>query len=113
MPQKQHFTPLVPLIRTSSKDENLKMTPNVVGMIREKLGSELLAAGVEEKHVNMRLNQLWKWVYEKGVTDFSSMTNISKDFRDFLGARFFIGRPQIVEKLISKDGTRKYLLKLD
>ena len=51
MPQKQHFTPLVPLIRTSSKDENLKMTPNVVGMIREKLGSELLAAGVEEKHV--------------------------------------------------------------
>ena len=40
------------------------------------------------------------------------MTNMSNEFRDTLHEKFYIGRPEIQTKLISQDGTRKYLLKL-
>ncbi|MEE2773558.1 MAG: 23S rRNA (adenine(2503)-C(2))-methyltransferase RlmN [Pseudomonadota bacterium] len=89
------------------------MRTNLVGMTREELVAELIGIGVEKKYAKMRLNQLWKWVYQKGVSNFSSMTDISKEFQNLLGVHFFIGRPQIVKKLVSEDQTRKYLLRLE
>jgi 23S rRNA (adenine2503-C2)-methyltransferase len=60
----------------------------------------------------MRLNQIWGWLYQKGITDFSKMGNISKDVKGLLSKYFSISLPAIVEKKISTDGTRKYLLRL-
>ena len=86
---------------------------NVVGLTRDKLKTALIAAGTEESKSGMRVAQLWQWVYQKGVRDFGSMTNLSKDYRRQLAGIFEIRVPKLVRKLVSKDGTRKYLFELD
>ena len=59
----------------------------------------------------MRAQQLWHWLYVRGVSDFSEMFNISKDLRAELDRHFSIARPEIVEEQISADGTRKWLFR--
>jgi len=59
----------------------------------------------------MRASQIWRWVYHFGATDFSGMTDLGKEMRATLPDHFTISRPEIVDKQISKDGTRKYLLR--
>ncbi len=56
-----------------------------------------------------RAQQLYKWVYEKNVTDPEMMTNLSKDFRQSLMERVTFKLPEMVDRRISVDGTRKYL----
>lgn len=58
-----------------------------------------------------RVKQIWNWLYHSGVTDFDSMTNISKDFRQKLKNHFFIVRPLITNQQQSQDGTIKFLLR--
>ncbi len=85
--------------------------PSLVGMTRAELGAALAAAGIPERQVNMRVNQLWHWIYLRGVTDFAAMTNVSKDLRIALAHAFSLSRPEIVTEQISEDGTRKWLLR--
>ena len=79
---------------------------NLVGMTREKIATALSALGVER----YRADQIYSWVYAKGVTDFEDMTNLSKDLRGRLAESFRIGRPGINVDQQSVDGTRKWLL---
>jgi 23S rRNA (adenine2503-C2)-methyltransferase len=44
---------------------------NLVGMTRAQLAAALVAAGTPEKQARMRTAQLWQWIYQKGVRDFS------------------------------------------
>ncbi len=92
------------------KFDGLKV--NIIGQSRTSLIKELSIAGIRDEHLNMRLNQIWGWLYQKGVTEFSQMTNISKEVRLILQQHFDIALPKIVKKNVSKDGTRKYLLSL-
>ncbi|MCI5074947.1 23S rRNA (adenine(2503)-C(2))-methyltransferase RlmN [Oricola sp.] len=85
--------------------------PTLIGLTRPQLGEALKGAGVPERQVKMRVQQLWHWLYVRGVSDFDDMTNVSKDLRALLKARFSIARPEIVEEQISNDGTRKWLLR--
>jgi 23S rRNA (adenine2503-C2)-methyltransferase len=85
--------------------------PSLVGMSREELAEALGEAGVPERQRRMRTQQLWHWLYVRGVSDFDDMRNVSKDLRAELAARFSIARPEIVEEQISNDGTRKWLLR--
>jgi len=85
--------------------------PSLVGLTRERLRAALIGVGVEEKKARMRANQLWRWIYHYGVTDFAEMTDVSKDLRAQLAASFTLDRPEIVERQISVDGTRKYLIR--
>jgi 23S rRNA (adenine2503-C2)-methyltransferase len=85
---------------------------NLVGLTREALKEALIAAGSPEKQVKMRLGQLWQWIYEKGIRDFEQMTNLSKDYRAFLTEHFVIAIPEVVSKQVSRDGTRKYLVRI-
>jgi 23S rRNA (adenine2503-C2)-methyltransferase len=59
----------------------------------------------------MRANQIWRWVYHYGATDFAGMTDIGKELRGDLTKKFVIARPDVVERQVSTDGTRKYLLR--
>ncbi len=68
--------------------------------------------GVDPKKVRMRAGQIFRWIYNQGVTEFDQMTNIAKPFREELATRFTLARPEIVEHQISKDGTRKYLIRM-
>ena len=84
----------------------------LAGMTRAQIRDALIAhAGVEEKKAKMRADQLWRWIYHYGVQSFEEMTNISKALRDVLAERFTLERAEVVERLVSVDGTRKYLIR--
>ena len=85
--------------------------PSLVGMDRDELGEALRHAGVRDRQVKMRVQQLWHWLYVRGVSGFADMLNVSKDLRAALAEHFTIGRPEIVDEQISEDGTRKWLLR--
>jgi len=56
-----------------------------------------------------RAEQIFKWLYVDKVSDFSEMTNLSLDLRQKLEENYKIGTFKIEHKLVSKDGTKKYL----
>ncbi len=87
--------------------------PSLIGMTRARLRDALIETGVPEKQAKMRVGQIWAWLYQRGVQDFGTMSNLSKDLRATLAAHFRIGRPEIIERQLSKDGTRKYLLQIE
>jgi 23S rRNA (adenine2503-C2)-methyltransferase len=84
---------------------------SLIGLDREALKSALIAAGVPEKSVGMRVNQLWNWIYVHGARDFAAMSNLARDFRGLLEQNFTLERPEVVTAQLSEDGTRKWLLK--
>lgn len=85
----------------------------LVGMTRPQLRDALVEHGlVDAKKAKMRAEQLWRWIYHYGVTDFDQMTNVSKDLRQQLEAKFTLARPEITERKVSVDGTRKYLIRM-
>jgi 23S rRNA (adenine2503-C2)-methyltransferase len=86
--------------------------PSLVGLSRAQLADALGAAGVPETQRKMRVQQLWNWIYVRGVTRFADMTSVSKELRAALDARFTLERPEVVAEQVSVDGTRKWLLRL-
>jgi 23S rRNA (adenine2503-C2)-methyltransferase len=84
---------------------------SLLGLDRAGLKDALLKAGVADKSANMRVSQLWNWIYVHGAHDFAAMSNLARDFRELLDANFTLGRPEVVTAQVSEDGTRKWLLK--
>lgn len=60
-----------------------------------------------------RAQQLIQWIHQYRVTDFEQMSNLSKALRTKLAAIAEIKVPEVVQALISVDGTRKWILRLD
>ena len=85
---------------------------SLAGLGREVLADRLAQAGVPERQLRMRVNQLWSWLYVRGATSFDVMTDVAKDLRATLGATYSLDRPQMVSEQVSVDGTRKWLLRL-
>ena len=85
---------------------------NLVGLTRHGLHDALVEAGTNQKQAKMRTGQIWQWIYQKGVREFDLMTNLSKDYRSLLKQHFKIDIPETVSKQVSKDGTRKYLIRI-
>jgi len=86
---------------------------NLIGLSPAEMHAALIAGGVPEKAAQMRTRQLWNWIYVHGAREFGAMTNLAKDFRAEMAARFVLERPQVVTEQISNDGTRKWLLRTD
>ncbi|MEX0644712.1 MAG: 23S rRNA (adenine(2503)-C(2))-methyltransferase RlmN [Parvularculaceae bacterium] len=86
---------------------------NIVGMRRAAL-ADLVGHtfALEPKQARMRANQIRRWIYHYGAKDFAGMTDIGKELRASLAEKFVIARPEIVERQVSTDGTRKYLLRM-
>jgi len=104
--------PITPDVITIPRKQDLDAKPNLIGLSRHALKAAFAEIGTPEKQLKMRVNQVWGWIYQKGVTSFDDMTNLSKDFRTSLAENFQITRPEIVTRQISNDGTRKYLLRV-
>ncbi|PIW29162.1 MAG: 23S rRNA (adenine(2503)-C(2))-methyltransferase RlmN [Rhodobacterales bacterium CG15_BIG_FIL_POST_REV_8_21_14_020_59_13] len=85
---------------------------SLAGLTRPQMLEAMKAAGVEDRKAKMRAEQVWRWVHHHGVTDFEAMTNIAKEQRAVLAEKYALSRPEIVERLVSVDGTRKYLIRL-
>ena len=86
--------------------------PSLVGLTRPQLAAVLGAVGVAEGQRKMRVQQLWHWIYFRGLTSFDDMTSVSKELRAELARRFTLERSEVVAEQISVDGTRKWLLRL-
>jgi 23S rRNA (adenine2503-C2)-methyltransferase len=86
--------------------------PSLAGLSRAELAEKLVAIGVAPDKARMRAEQLWRWIYQYGVSDFAQMTNVAKELRAQLAEAYSLARPEIVTQQISKDGTRKWLIRL-
>jgi 23S rRNA (adenine2503-C2)-methyltransferase len=86
--------------------------PSLVGLSRAQLGEALATVGVPPAQRNMRVQQIWHWLYVRGARDFDAMTSVSKELRAALATQFTLARPEAVAEQISTDGTRKWLLRL-
>lgn len=85
---------------------------NLAGLTRAGLRQALVDAGVcPPEKAKMRASQIWGWIHHHGVTDFALMSNVAKDMQAKLAEAFTLARPEIVERQVSKDGTRKYLIR--
>jgi 23S rRNA (adenine2503-C2)-methyltransferase len=83
----------------------------LIGLPRDEIRVALESAGLESRQAKLRAKQIWHWVYNRGVGDFSAMTDIAKAQQPWLAERFAISRPEVVEAQVSTDGTRKWLLR--
>jgi len=81
---------------------------NLLGMSRE--GLEHFFAALGEKP--FRARQLLQWVYQRGVTDFARMTDLSRALRTRLFEVAEIPTPVVLSEQISGDGTVKWLISL-
>ncbi len=81
---------------------------NLLGL--DRAGLETFFAGIGEK--KFRATQVMKWIHQLGVVDFQEMNNLSKDLRNQLVEFSCVQNLHVSQDQISKDGTRKWLLRL-
>ncbi|MCB0359322.1 MAG: 23S rRNA (adenine(2503)-C(2))-methyltransferase RlmN [Bdellovibrionales bacterium] len=60
-----------------------------------------------------RARQLIRWLHKKGVRSFDEMTDIAAPLREQFAEEFAIFRPEIVSRQVSRDGTQKFLFRLE
>jgi 23S rRNA (adenine2503-C2)-methyltransferase len=110
MPIPGHIDPVPvprdPVVRADGRRD-------LLGRSKDELRAVLEEAGLEPKQAKLRAKQLWHWIYNRGATDFTAMTDIAKAMYPWLAERFVIGRPEVVVAQVSSDGTRKWLLRSD
>jgi 23S rRNA (adenine2503-C2)-methyltransferase len=82
---------------------------SIYGLTLEQLTSWL----VEHGQKKFRAAQVWDWLYKKRVTEFSQMKNLNGDCIQLLDEHFHIQTLKQEIKQESKDGTIKFLFKLE
>lgn len=93
---------------TAAADTRIRLP----GLSKKEMAAHLTDIGIDAKKVRMRASQLFQWVYNFGVTDWDAMTNIAKPMREKFAQHFSLDRPEIIERQVSVDGTRKYLVRM-
>lgn len=78
---------------------------NFYGMTQDDLKSFLKGLGKEQ----FRAQQIFKWVYERRITDFEQMSNLSKAFQQEMKDKLSFALPKVLSHLKSVDGTQKFL----
>ncbi len=74
--------------------------------------SEMEQVIVEMNQPKYRAKQVIEWLYTKRVKAFDEMTNLPKLLREELERRYEIGRSEVTDRQVSKDGTEKYLYRV-
>ena len=59
-----------------------------------------------------RARQIFAWIWKRGATAFTDMTDLGRDLRVELDRAFRIGTPHVERHERSEDGTRKLALRL-
>ena len=67
---------------------------------------------VGENQKKFRVNQVFDWLWNKGVDSFSQMSNLSDNLRNVLDKNFVLKKPIEIKSYRSTDGTIKYSIKL-
>ncbi|MCB2203923.1 23S rRNA (adenine(2503)-C(2))-methyltransferase RlmN [bacterium] len=82
---------------------------NIFGLTLRQLEEEMTSAG----QPRFRAEQLFYWLYNRGVETFSACGNMPKALRSELEQNYRIAHPTLVREQQSEDGTRKFLFALD
>jgi len=107
-----YLEPMSVTLDLSRKTPAAPAQVNLSGLTRGALRDALIAADIcPPEKARMRATQLWRWIHHFGVTDFDAMTDIDKATRARLSGAFSLARPEVVERQVSKDGTRKWLIR--
>jgi 23S rRNA (adenine2503-C2)-methyltransferase len=99
-----NYVPAVNMPVLEKVQETAKL--NFYNYSLKQLEQVLMGLGKEK----FRAQQLFAWVYRRGITDFQQMTNLSKAFREEVEKTFEFHLPKVVTNLLSTDGTRKMLI---
>lgn len=75
--------------------------------IRSLSEEQLIALFAEIGEPKFRATQVHQWLWQKAVSSFEQMTNLSKALREKLNGQFEIREIEISDKQISEDGTIK------
>ncbi len=59
-----------------------------------------------------RAGQVERWLYAKGASSFAEMTDLPAGLRETLADRLALPAPVVLDRQVSADGTRKYLVEL-
>ncbi len=85
------------------------MKKDLKSLSLKELASHLQALGYPEFHAK----QIFSWLYKEAIEDLSLMSNLSTGLRDKLKSEFYLSQLIVNKKLVSADGTRKYLFELE
>tara|TARA_A100001015_G_scaffold289339_2_gene361113 strand:- start:1118 stop:2182 length:1065 start_codon:yes stop_codon:yes gene_type:complete len=89
------------------------MKQNLLDLNYENLKSFLSKKiGVEEKKLNMRTQQIFTAVYQKGLNNFDELTTFPLELREKLKKNISLNDSKIIETHESSDGTLKFLVEL-
>jgi 23S rRNA (adenine2503-C2)-methyltransferase len=86
---------------------------SLVGLTREEIKDSLIKFDIPNQQINMRVNQIWGWIYNKGISSIDEMTTLSIGLREELKKYHNLDRPVISNEQTSEDGTKKWLLKFN
>ena len=79
---------------------------NLLGLNQK--GLEDFFVSIEEKP--FRAVQVMKWIHQRGISDFSEMTDLSKELRKKLESHCVVNAPEVIYEKTSQDGTRKWVI---
>ena len=109
-----------------SPPELTQKSPLIMGVYmntktKTKTKTELLGMGIKELEDFMesigepryRGRQVHRWIYQKAVSSFYEMSDISRDLRTKLDELARISIPRVLKQRASIDGTRKFLMELE
>lgn len=82
------------------------MKQNLLGMQLKEL--ETFFISINERP--FRSKQVFQWVHQKGASEFSEMTNLSKELQSKLNELAEIKVPEVIFEKDSIDGTKKWVL---
>ncbi|MFT4654894.1 MAG: 23S rRNA (adenine2503-C2)-methyltransferase [Kangiellaceae bacterium] len=98
-------------VQTAPLDKMVKQAKkvNLLNFNRDGLREYLLSIGEKP----FRAEQLMKWIYQDGQSDFNKMTNLNKQLRSKLIGLCEVRAPEISEHQQAADGTIKFAIMLD
>ena len=79
----------------------------LLGLSAADLEQAVVAAGMPK----FRARQLWRWVWRHGLTSFEEMSDLGKPVRQTFSEMFSLARPAVTSRMVSSDGTIKWLLR--
>ena len=86
----------------------MKSATNICELDPAALEVAMKELGVRSFHAH----QIYKWIYQQGITDFDQMSDLSLTLRRHLAKRFVVGTLTVSNRQRSTDGTEKFLLRL-
>ena len=86
----------------------IKLKNNIYNFSIDELKSYFL--NIDEK--TFRAEQIWNWLYVKGISNLKEINNISNNLLRKIICKYEIPKLKVKKYLHSKDGTKKWLLSL-